>query len=200
MRSARRTVDSRWATTTTDRPRISRSSAPSTTASVPGSRFDVASSSTSTAGSTSAARASDTSWRSPADSREPRSRTGGREPVRERLEPLEHTDRVERGPHVVVGRVRAGDAQVVGDRAVEQEALLGHDDDALAQRRERRVAQIDAAERDRPVVRVVQARHQLGHRRLAGAGRADERQTLAGTDARATRRRAPRPTCRDRRT
>ena len=57
------------------RPAISRSIARSTIASVPGSRLEVASSSTSTAGSASAARASDTSCFSPADSREPRSRT-----------------------------------------------------------------------------------------------------------------------------
>ena len=47
------------------------------------------------------------------------------------------------------------------------------------------------------VGRVVQARHQLGERRLAGAGRAHERQPLAVADARATRRRAPRSTFRD---
>ena len=61
--------------TTTVRPSINTPMAASTMASVPGSRFDVASSSTSSSGLASAARASDTSWRSPAESREPRSRT-----------------------------------------------------------------------------------------------------------------------------
>ena len=146
MRSARRTVDSRWATTIVVRPVISRSSARSTIASVPGSRLDVASSSTSTAGSTSAARASDTSWRSPADRREPRSRTSVSSPAREGVEPVEHADRGERVAHVGVGRIRPRDAHVVGDRAAEQEALLGHDDDALAQLIEVGIAQVDPAE------------------------------------------------------
>src|SRR6056297_3431689 len=75
MRSARWIVDSRWATTIVVRPDINESRARSTMNSVPGSRLLLASSSTSTAGSTNAARASDTNWRSPADSREPRSRT-----------------------------------------------------------------------------------------------------------------------------
>ena len=64
----------------TVRPAIKRSSACSTSASVPGSRFDVASSSTNTAGSTSAARASATNWRSPADNLLPRSRTSVSKP------------------------------------------------------------------------------------------------------------------------
>ena len=64
----------------TVRPAISRSSACSTSASVPGSRFDVASSSTNTAGSTSAARARATSCRSPADNLLPRSLTSVSKP------------------------------------------------------------------------------------------------------------------------
>ena len=47
---------------------------------------------------------------------------------------------------VVVGGVEPGDADVVGDRSAEQEALLGHHDHALAQRRERGISQVDAAE------------------------------------------------------
>ena len=54
------------------------------------------------------------------------------------------TDRLERPDEVVVGGVGLGHAKVVGDRAVEQEPLLRHDDDALPQRGQRGVAQVDA--------------------------------------------------------
>ncbi len=91
-RSARSAVESRWAITTTVRPSMSRSMARSTSSSVPGSRLEVASSSTSSAGSTSAARASDTSCFSPADSREPRSRTSVSSPWGSDREALEHAD------------------------------------------------------------------------------------------------------------
>ena len=103
---------------------MSRSIARSTSSSVPGSRLDVASSSTSSAGSTSAARASDTSCFSPADSREPRSRTSVLEALRAATRTARARRRGERLVDLVVGRVAPGDADVVADRAVEQEALL----------------------------------------------------------------------------
>ena len=61
-------------------------------------------------------------------------------------------------------------------------ALLRHEDDAPPQLVERRLAQVDAAERDAALAGVVGAHEQLRERRLAGAGRADERQVLARLD------------------
>ena len=43
------------------------------------------------------------------------------------------SERVDRGVDVGVGRSGPGDEQVVADRPAEEEALLGHHDDALAQ-------------------------------------------------------------------
>ena len=68
-------------------------------------------------------------------------------PVLEIVEPVERADRGERVAHVGVGRAGARDADVVGDRAAEQEPLLGHDDDAVAQLIEVGIAEIDPAER-----------------------------------------------------
>ena len=101
--------------------------ASSTSASVPGSRVEVASSSTSTAGSASAARASDTSCFSPADRREPRSCTSVSSPSGSAAKRSTHADGVERRVDLGVGGVGPADAHVVADRAAEQEALLRHD-------------------------------------------------------------------------
>ena len=86
-------------------------------------------------GSASAARASDTSCCSPADSREPALPHLGVEPLGQRGEALV-ARRCSRSAASTSSSValRPADAHVVEDRAVEQEALLGHDDDALAQR------------------------------------------------------------------
>ena len=54
---------------------------------------------------------------------------------------------------------------------------------------EPKLAHVDAADRHAAAVRVVEAREQRGDRRLAGAGRADERERLAFRDRRATARR-----------
>ena len=62
------------------------------------------------------------------------------------VEPVERADRGQRVAHVGVGRPGAGDPDVVGDRAAEQEPLLRHDDDPLAQLVEVGVAEVDAAE------------------------------------------------------
>ena len=61
-------------------------------------------------------------------------------------------------------------------------ALLREHDDALPKRFEPRVAEVDAAERDPSLARVVLAREELRQRRLARAGRADERDVRSGLD------------------
>ena len=74
-RSARSADRSRWAITIAVRPASSTRNAPSISTSVSGSRFDVASSSTITDGSSRNARPRATSCRYPAEKRPPRSRT-----------------------------------------------------------------------------------------------------------------------------
>ena len=76
--------------------------------------------------------------------------------------------------------VDAAERDVVADRAAEQERLLGHDPHLRAQRGRRHVAQVVAVDEDAAGGRVVEARDELGQRRLAGAGRADQRDRLAG--------------------
>ena len=80
--------------------------------------------------------------------------------------------------HVLVGRVRTPEGDVVADRAGEQVALLRDDAELGAQRALRDPAQVVAVDQHAPAVGVVEARHQLGERGLAGAGRAHERQGL----------------------
>ena len=76
----------------------------------------------------------------------------GVEPVGELLEPFGAPIASNAVAQVVVGRVGPCDADVVGDRAAEQESLLWHDDHPVPQRGERGVAEVDATERDDPSV------------------------------------------------
>ena len=164
----------------TVRPSTTAASARSTAASVAGSRLEVASSSTITAGSARATRAIPTSCRSPADNRTPRVWTSVWIPSGSDSKRLARADLIESVQHGLVGGLRIGEAHVVGDRAAEEVPLLREHHDPVAQRLERRVPQVDAAERDRALLRVVLAREQLRERRLARAGDAHQRDVLAG--------------------
>ncbi|CAM5716648.1 hypothetical protein STENM223S_01189 [Streptomyces tendae] len=86
-------------------------------------------------------------------------------------------------PEVVLGRLRAGQQQVGADGVVEEVAVLGDHAEGRAQGARGQVADVDAADPDGALVDVVEPRQQLGDRRLAGAGRADERDGLAGFGA-----------------
>jgi hypothetical protein len=81
-----------------------------------------------------------------------------------------------------VGRIGLGDADIVGDRAVEQEGVLRHQRDLSAQGIEAHVANVDAADADRARARIEEAQQQRGDGGLAGARRADERDPLAFGD------------------
>ena len=84
---------------------------------------------------------------------------------------------------LLLRRVRAAEGDVVADRAAEQERLLRHDrPSASAASAAVTVAQVVAVDQHAPRRRVVEARHQLGHRRLARARRADERDGLSRRD------------------
>jgi hypothetical protein len=71
--------------------------------------------------------------------------------------------------------VCAAEGDVLADRAGEQEAFLRNDPELAAQRRLRHVAQVVPVDSDPPFARVVEARQQLGDRRLARTRVPDER-------------------------
>ena len=73
----------------------------------------------------------------------------------------------ERLPHLVVGRVGLAVAQVLGDRAREEEAALGHQPDRRPQRIDVVVANVDAVHGDRARGDVEQPADQRDERRLA---------------------------------
>ena len=177
--SARSAVVSRCAITMTVRPAISRSSARSSSSSVPGSRLDVASSSTSTDGSMSPARATDTSCRSPAEKfvparldracRDPQGSASNRA-VSPRSSSAARTrassasgDAMSRFSRIVpVKRKPSWGMTTIRFRSVASSTL-----------RRSTPPKLIVASR-----RVVEARHQLGECRLSGTGGADEHEPL----------------------
>ena len=82
-----------------------------------------------------------------------------------------------------VGRRRVHEQQVLANRAGEELRVLGDEADPLAQRVEVDVVAGDAVVEDPPGLRLIQADEQLHQRRLAGAGRPDERDRLAALHA-----------------
>ena len=78
-----------------------------------------------------------------------------------------------------VGRVRLADAQVLGDRAVEQQHFLEHDADIATQRRQLEAADVHAVDLDRARLRIEHAMQQRQRGRFAAAGRADQRDTVS---------------------
>src|SRR5439155_6296373 len=83
-------------------------------------------------------------------------------------------DRGGRGPHLLVRRLGPREADVVGDRAGEEERVLEDDAELAAVRPELELPQVDRVDADRALVGVVEAAEQLRHRRLAAARLADE--------------------------
>ena len=182
IRLARLIVDRRWAMTIAVRPASSRSRPCSIRRSVRTSTFEVASSRIRIRGSASSARAKATICRSPADSDVPRSPTSVSTPsARPSISGSPPTVCSASRMSSALG-VRAAEGDVLGDRAAEQEALLGDDPEPAAQRVRVELADVDAVDQDPPALRVVEAGDQLRQRRLAGAGLADQRDRLAGQD------------------
>jgi hypothetical protein len=79
-------------------------------------------------------------------------------------------------------RVELAVANVVGDRAREQQRLLEDHADLVAQRLELEVADVVPVDRDPAALGVVEADEHADEGRLAGARRADDRHALAGPD------------------
>src|ERR671922_283411 len=87
-----------------------------------------------------------------------------------------------RGDELLVGGVGLPVDQVATDGVVEQVGLLRDDPDRVADRLERRPPDVETVDLDRPFLDVVQARDEIGHRGLAGAGRTDEGGELPRAD------------------
>ncbi len=88
-----------------------------------------------------------------------------------------------RAADVVVGGVGAAVRDVGPHGVGEEERVLEHDADLVADGVEGGVAHVDAVDADAPLLHVVEAREQQAHGRLARAGRTDERHRLARCDA-----------------
>src|SRR6185436_16182390 len=76
---------------------------------------------------------------------------------------------------LLVARVGLRKAEVLPYRGVEEVRLLRDDADEARQRREAQVADVDAPDRDRAAVGVVEPGREIAERGLPGAGLADER-------------------------
>src|SRR5439155_26754704 len=79
-----------------------------------------------------------------------------------------------------LGRVGARVGDVLRDARREEQGLLQDDRELAAQVGQAQVAQVDAVELDAPGGGVVEAHEQADERRLAGAGRAGDRDVRAG--------------------
>ncbi len=178
-----RTVDRRCAMTKVVRSLVSAFKARWMRASVALSSALVASSRIRIGASLSIARAIDRRWRSPPDSERAAFGDQGRIAVGFDDDEVMRLGSLRGGFEFRVARFGLADAQVVGDRAVEQARILEHHGDVLAQRMQTDLADVDAIDADAPCARIVGAIEQAQRRGLARAGRADQRHRAAGRDA-----------------
>ena len=136
-----------------------------------------------TRGSNASARANDSSCFCPTDSVAPRSATGvSRPPGRRSMNGA--------GVHRLDARARTASSSIVGvpepdvagDRAGEQVDVLQHQAEHARAARRGPLADVDAVDRDAPLLHVVEPQQQVDDRRLARAGGADDRHALARLD------------------
>ena len=144
-------------------------------------------------GSASRARAIEISCRSPAERPAPPFAHDVVEAILEPRGDAVDADRRRGGDHLLVGRLGAAEADVVGDRAAEQERILEHDTELAAVRAQLDVPQVDAVDADRAPAGVVEAGDQLRRRRLAATRLADEGDTAARPGRRSRGRGSPAP-------
>ena len=131
-------------------------------------------------GSARSARAIEISWRSPAERPAPPSRTTWSSPCSSLAATRSTPTAAAVCPHLLVGGVGLREADVVGDRAAEEERILEDDAELAPVADELDVAQVGAVDADRALVRVVEAGDQLRRRRLAAARLADQGDAAAG--------------------
>ena len=178
MRSAPITLDSRCASTSVVRPRVSRSSACWISASFSASTDDSASSSNRIGASRNSARAIARRWRWPPDSMAALA-DARRVAVGQRRNEIVCIGGTRGGDHVRIARVGAAEPQVVGHAAVEQRRILRDDRDHLAHLAGIERTHVVAADADRAALRIVLAQQQAHDGRLARTARPDDRHRLA---------------------
>ena len=88
------------------------------------------------------------------------------EAVREPVDEVVQTDRVDRFPHLFGSGIRSGEGHVVTDRPGKQEGFLRDDAELAAERAHRDVGEIVTVDCHPPRRRVVEAGDKLGQRRL----------------------------------
>ena len=99
------------------------------------------------------------------------------------VDELRHLRRLRRGDDLLVRRVRAAVGDVGADRVGEEEGVFEHHAQDGAQVRQAQLGQRHPTQADLPDLRVVEAREQLGDRRLARTRRPDQRDRLPRLDA-----------------
>ena len=105
------------------------------------------------------------------------------EPVRQPGGELVHQRQPRGPPHVPVPRPRVAADDVLPQRPVQQHGVLQHGGDLPAQRGQLVPAHVDAVDQHLAGAHVRQPRDERRDRALAGAGRPDQRDVLAGLDA-----------------
>ena len=103
----------------------------------------------------------------------------GRVALRQALDEVVNVGGPGRVLHLLARGARPAEADILLDRAVEQERVLVHDRDQRADLRKGQRAQIVAAQQDAALIGIVEAQQQAHDRRLAAARGADEAQPLA---------------------
>ena len=104
---------------------------------------------------------------------------------RQHLDELVGFGRLRRGPHLLVGGVRAAVGDVVPDGGGEQEGVFEDHPDAAAQIVEAQVGHVHPVERDGAGVDVVEAGQEQGHGGLARSRRPDQGHPFTGPDPQA---------------
>ncbi len=104
----------------------------------------------------------------------------GVEAVRAAFDELERLGARTSRAHLLFRSVGLADDQVLLDRPVEQQRLLKHHADVVAQARKLDAANVHPVDLDDARLRIEGAVQQRERRRFAGAGRADQRDRLAG--------------------
>ena len=136
-------------------------------------------------GSVISARAIAMRWRWPPDSVAAALADHGVVALRQLEDELVRAGELRGRDHALHRQRRIGERDVVADRAVEQHVLLQHHADLAAQPGDIDHREVDAVDQHAPALRHVEPLHQLGQRRLARAGRADDADHLAGRNLRA---------------
>ena len=107
----------------------------------------------------------------------------GRVPIREATDELVDADVFAGLDQTLQGNVVVAHPQVGFDRAAKEVDILQHDADVLAQVALQVIADVDTIDQHRAALNVVEAADQTDDAGFARAGRADERDGLAGLNA-----------------